>query len=149
MQCRVLRWACQPHGELGEEAKLVNQRSTPAVGIDLGTTNSVLAYRDATGRPTTVLNAEGDLTTPSVVYFHPSAVVVGKEAAKMALFEPHRVAQYAKRDIGSQSYHRRVCGQHLPPEVVEALVLQKVVADARPRLGDVGQGGRYRASLLQ
>jgi molecular chaperone DnaK len=115
---------------------LVNKSNIPSIGIDLGTTNSVIAHRDRTGHPLTLRNADGELTTPSVVYFHPSAVVVGREAAKMALFEPHRVAQFAKRDIGNIRYHRPVCGQHLPPEVIEALVLQKLVSDARLRMGD-------------
>ncbi len=110
--------------------------STPSVGIDLGTTNSVIAYRDSSGRPLTMLNAEGELTTPSVVYFHPSAIVVGKEAAKMALFEPQRVAQFAKRDIGNVAFHLPICGQNLPPEVIEALVLRKLASDARMKMGD-------------
>ncbi len=114
----------------------MKNNSAPSVGIDLGTTNSVIAYRDCSGRPLTILNAEGELTTPSVVYFHPSAVVVGKEAAKMALFEPQRVAQYAKRDIGNARYHTPICGQELPPEVIEALVLRKLATDAQIKMGD-------------
>ena len=50
-----------------------------AVGIDLGTF-SVIAYLDLAGRPTTIPNAEGDLTTPSVVLFDGESIVVGKEA---------------------------------------------------------------------
>ncbi len=117
----------------------MNESGTPSVGIDLGTTNSVLAYCDQTGRPLTVLNAEGELTTPSVVYFHPSAVVVGREAAKMALFEPQRVAQYAKRDMGNATYRHPVCGHRLPPEVIQASVLRKLTDDARLRLGSFRQ----------
>ncbi len=117
----------------------MNKCGTPSVGIDLGTTNSVIAYRDAAGRPLTILNAEGELTTPSVVYFHPSTAVVGREAAKMALFEPQRVAQYAKRDMGNTAYHRPICGHRLPPEVIQALVLRKLAQDAKLRLGDFRQ----------
>ena len=55
-----------------------------AVGIDLGTTFSVVAYLDPSGRPTTIINAEGDPTTPSVVLFDENTIVVGKEALKAA-----------------------------------------------------------------
>ncbi len=117
----------------------MKKTGTPSIGIDLGTTYSVIAFRDEQGRPLTILNAEGDLTTPSVVYFHRSAVVVGKEAAKMALFEPQRVAQFAKRDMGHTLYHRPICGQRLPPEVIQAMVLRKLACDARLRMGDFRQ----------
>ena len=56
-----------------------------AVGIDLGTTYSAVAYIDNTGRPVTLVNAEGDLVTPSVVLFEGDQTVVGKEALKAGL----------------------------------------------------------------
>ena len=52
------------------------------MGIDLGTTYSVVAYLDATGRPVTVVNGLGDLLTPSAVFFEDDGVIVGKEAVK-------------------------------------------------------------------
>ena len=63
------------------------------------------------------MNAEGDLTTPSVVFFDRSGVVVGKEAARAAEFEPERVAQFAKRDMGRVSFHRMIREESLPPEL--------------------------------
>ena len=57
----------------------------PAVGIDLGTTFSVIAHLDASGRPTTIVNAEGDLTTPSVVLFDGEDVVVALMADSVKL----------------------------------------------------------------
>lgn len=108
-----------------------------AVGIDLGTTHSVVAYLDRTGRPVTIPNLEGDATTPSVVYFEESSVVVGKEAVKVAEYEPDLVAQYAKRDLGKPGFQKAVGGREYPPEVLQALVLQKLKADADHRLGDV------------
>ena len=57
-------------------------RKSPAVGIDLGTTYSVVAYLDDTGRPMTIVNSEGDLITPSAVLFDGETTVVGKEAIK-------------------------------------------------------------------
>ena len=47
----------------------MGEKKAPAVGIDLGTTHSVIAFLDNEGRPTTIRNAEGDITTPSVVFF--------------------------------------------------------------------------------
>ena len=79
---------------------------TAPVGIDLGTTFSVVAYLDPTGRPCTIPNAEGDLITPSVVLFDGSSTVVGKEAVKAASMEPDRIAAFAKRDMGSMFYSK-------------------------------------------
>lgn len=107
-----------------------------AVGIDLGTTNSVLAHLDATGRPVTVRSAEGELTTPSVVLFDDEDVIVGKEALKAISREAEQVADCVKRDVGQRVYHRRVDGQQLPPEVIEAYVLNKLKADATHQIGD-------------
>ena len=77
---------------------------TVPVGIDLGTTFSVVAYLDPSGRPCTILNSEGDAITPSVVLFDGGSVVVGKEAVKAAPLEPDRVADFAKRDMGNAAY---------------------------------------------
>jgi len=89
------------------------------VGIDLGTTYSAVAHLDTEGRPWTVLNAEGDLTTPSVVFFDESGAVVGKEALTGGEFEPERLAQFAKRDMGEEAFSKTIHGQKLPAEVVQ------------------------------
>jgi len=109
----------------------------PAVGIDLGTTHSVIAYMEA-GRPTTILNGEGELTTPSAVYFHAGGPVVGREAVKSAPYEPQLVARFAKRDVGRVAYHALIGGAQVPPEVIEGLVLRKLKEDAGPKVGEVG-----------
>ncbi|MCH8830757.1 MAG: Hsp70 family protein, partial [Planctomycetes bacterium] len=67
------------------------------IGIDLGTTFSVAAHLDRDGRVVTILNAEGDLKTPSVVFFDDDSIIVGREADKAAMFEPHRAARFVKR----------------------------------------------------
>ena len=59
-----------------------HSKQAAVVGIDLGTTYSLVAHVDASGRPATVINSEGDLTTPSVVFFDRQGVIVGKEADK-------------------------------------------------------------------
>lgn len=106
-------------------------------GIDLGTTCSLVAWVDRTGRPATVVNADGDLTTPSVVYFDTDSVVVGKEAERMAEFEADLVARSAKRDMGKVCYRRTIRGESFPPEVIQALILRKLKADAELKLGPV------------
>jgi molecular chaperone DnaK len=96
----------------------------PVVGIDLGTTCTVVAHVDNSGRPWTVANAEGDLATPSVVFFDRTGVIVGKEAVKASVFEPARVAQFVKRNMGDKVYERAIGGQRLPPEIIQALILR-------------------------
>jgi molecular chaperone DnaK len=113
---------------------------TPAdtpVGIDLGTTFSVVAYLDAQGRPCTIPNASGDLLTPSVVLFDEGGPVVGKEAVLASALEPEKVAECVKRDMGAKVYRKKINGEFLPPEVVSSLILRSVKADAERRLGPV------------
>jgi len=107
----------------------------PAVGIDLGTTFSVIAHLDNMGRPWSIANAEGDLLTPSVVLYDGQSVVVGKEAVKGAAISPEDVAQFAKRDMGSAIFEHPVHGEHLPPEVIQSFVLDKLRQDAMLKLG--------------
>jgi len=83
------------------------------------------------------MNMEGDLSTPSVVYFDETEAVVGKEAVKAATYEPEAVAQFAKRDMGKAAYNRPIRGVQLPPEVIQAAVLRKLKEDAELRLGEV------------
>ena len=107
------------------------------VGIDLGTTYSAVAHLDSDGRPWTILNAEGDLTTPSVVFFDHGGAVVGKEALSAGEYEPERLAQFAKRDMGEKAFSKIIRGQQLPAEVVQALILKKLKEDAELKLGTV------------
>ncbi len=108
-----------------------------ALGIDLGTTYSVVAHLDAQGRPVSLPNAAGDLLTPSVVLFAEDGVVVGKEAVLAAAMEPERVADLVKRDMGARSYHKKINGRELPPEVISAFILRSLRADAEKRVGPV------------
>ena len=73
---------------------------TTPIGIDLGTTRSVIAFVDKDGRPATIKNAEGETTTPSVVFFDDSGPIIGREAADIAAYEPEQVIQFAKRLVG-------------------------------------------------
>lgn len=109
--------------------------SAVPVGIDLGTTFSVLAYLEEYGRPVTVPNALGDKLTPSAVFVDEREILVGKEALHAAVLAPENFADCFKRDMGRPAYHRLVAGWHVPPEVLSALVLERLRLDAAKRLG--------------
>ena len=112
----------------------------PAIGIDLGTTFSVLAKLDESGQPVTVCNAEGDRSTPSMVLFEErESVVVGKEAMKAFAAEAGRVAECSKRDMGRRVYHKPISGKHYPPEVIGAFILNKMRTDAIAQIGPFTQ----------
>lgn len=107
------------------------------IGIDLGTTFSVIAYVDSLGRPTSIRNLEGDITTPSVILFEPNAngeidkdPVVGREAVNAAVFMPDCVAEMAKRDMGQDQYSRPVAGKTWRPELLQSFILEKLKRDA-------------------
>jgi molecular chaperone DnaK len=109
--------------------------TVPAVGIDLGTTFSVLARIDQRGHPVTIINGEGDRLTPSDVLFDGDDVVVGKEALKAMATEAERVAECSKRDVGQRYYHKTIDGKQYQPEVIEAMILNKVRVDAEKQIG--------------
>ncbi len=79
----------------------------------------------------------GDLSTPSVVLLEDGGLIVGKEAQRLALVEPDRVAECAKRDMGSQYYHRKVAGRQVPPQVISAIILKRLKVDAERRIGPI------------
>ncbi|MFM2093332.1 MAG: Chaperone protein DnaK, partial [Planctomycetota bacterium] len=114
-------------------------RTPIAVGIDLGTTYSVIARLDNLGRPVTLVNAEGDKITPSVVFFDGANIVVGKEAAKALATDAPAVADCAKRDMGQRFYHKLLGGRQFPPEAIQALILDKLRRDAARMIGSVEQ----------
>jgi molecular chaperone DnaK len=108
-----------------------------AVGIDLGTTYSVVAHLDAYGRPWSIPNAAGDILTPSVVLFDAGGPVIGKEAVLAAAMEPEKIAECVKRDMGSKAYRKKINGEYLPPEVISSFILRSLKADAERKLGPV------------
>ena len=107
----------------------------PAVGIDLGTTFSVISVLDDLGRPQTYTNAEGDKITPSVVFFEEENVVVGKEALKALATEAEQVAELAKRDLGNRFFHKQLSGRQFPPEALQAWILNKLRRDVEKQIG--------------
>jgi len=112
---------------------------TIPIGIDLGTTNSAVATIDQSGHTVMIGNAEGELLTPSIVHFSEDEVVVGKEARKAGTSTPEAVAQWAKRDMGQEAYSRPIQGRYMPPEVIEACILEKLKSDIA---GSVGHRAR-------
>ncbi len=108
----------------------------PAVGIDLGTTFSAIAWLDDLGRPQTLTNAEGDRLTPSAVLFEEDdQIVVGKEAIKALATEANDVALCAKRELGTRYFTRPLCGRQYPPEAIQACILNKLRVDAGRQIG--------------
>src|ERR1700761_7815592 len=105
-------------------------------GIDLGTTYSCIAYVDKTGRPVVVRNADGEETTPSVVFFESAEhVVVGQQAKASAVLSPDLVAELVKRKMG-QDVHYSYQGQDHTPESISALILRELARSASERTGE-------------
>ncbi len=113
----------------------MSKQNDMIVGIDLGTTYSVVARLDELGQPVTLVNAEGDRVTPSVVLFDGDDVVVGKEAMKAMATEADQVAECSKRDMGDRVFHKIFQGKQYPPEVIEAWILNKLRRDAAEQIG--------------
>ena len=113
--------------------------SPPPVGIDLGTTYSVVAHLDAAGRPVTVVNGVGDLLTPSALFVEDNGIVVGKEAVKSRTLAPDRYIDCFKRDMGAAVARHKLRGFDVPPEILSALVLERLKQDAERRLGPIRQ----------
>jgi molecular chaperone DnaK len=106
-------------------------------GIDLGTTQSCIAYVDHTGRAVILKNAIGEETTPSVVYFDsPENVVVGRQAKDTALLAPHLVSELVKRQMGEADVHYSFHGQDHTPESISALILRELARAAGEQTGE-------------
>ncbi len=105
------------------------------LGIDLGTTRSVVAFVNAKGEPETIRNREGEFTTPSVVLFEEDCVSVGKEALKAVATVPEKVAKFAKREMGKDEYPIKFGDQCYSPELIQAAILERLRLDAEARLG--------------
>ena len=107
-----------------------------AVGIDLGTTNSVVAVLEA-GEPVVIPNAEGSRTTPSVIGFTKSGEILAGEVAKrQAITNPDRTVRSVKRHMGSKEWGLDVDGKRWTSQEVSAQILGKLKRDAESYLGD-------------
>ena len=107
-----------------------------AVGIDLGTTNSVVSVLEA-GEPVVIPNAEGSRTTPSVVGFSRGGeILVGEVAKRQAITNPDRTVRSVKRHMGAKDWDIDVDGKRWTPQEVSAQILAKLKRDAESYLGD-------------
>jgi len=105
------------------------------VGIDLGTTNSVVAVMEGS-QPTVIPNAEGSRTTPSVVAFTKTGErLVGQLAKRQAITNPDRTISSIKRHMGTD-YTVKIDGKDYTPQEISAMILQKLVNDASNYLGE-------------
>ncbi|HEY8346612.1 MAG TPA: molecular chaperone DnaK [Symbiobacteriaceae bacterium] len=105
------------------------------VGIDLGTTNSVIAYMEGK-EPVVLENAEGDRTTPSAVAFAKTGErLIGKLAKRQAILNPDRTILSIKRHMGT-NYRVRIDDKEYTPQEISAMILSKLKADAEAKLGE-------------
>src|SRR5438874_1664650 len=107
-----------------------------AVGIDLGTTNSVVAVLEA-GEPVVIPNAEGARTTPSVVGFSKNGeILVGEVAKRQAITNPDRTVRSIKREMGRRDWTLDLDGKKWTPQEISAQILAKLKRDAESYLSD-------------
>ena len=107
-----------------------------AVGIDLGTTNSVVSVLEA-GEPVVIPNSEGARTTPSIVAFSKTGeVLVGEVAKRQAITNPDRTFRSIKREMGTAWKSDDIDGKKYTPQEISARTLMKLKRDAEAYLGD-------------
>ena len=105
------------------------------IGIDLGTTNSVVAVMEG-GKPTVIANAEGSRTTPSIVGFSKTGEkLVGQLAKRQAILNPDKTIASIKRHMGDD-YKVNIDGKDYTPQEISAMILRKLADDASAYLGE-------------
>ena len=105
------------------------------IGIDLGTTNSVVAVMEG-GKPTVIANAEGSRTTPSIVGFSKTGErLVGQLAKRQAILNPDKTIISIKRHMG-EDYKKNIDGKDYTPQEISAMILRKLADDASAYLGE-------------
>ncbi|HEV7179553.1 MAG TPA: molecular chaperone DnaK [Candidatus Baltobacteraceae bacterium] len=106
------------------------------IGIDLGTTNSVVAVMEGSS-PVVIPNSEGSRTTPSVVAFTKTGErLVGQLAKRQAITNPDRTIASIKRHMGEGDHRIKIDGKDYTPQEISAMILQKLVNDASNYLGE-------------
>lgn len=110
---------------------------THAVGIDLGTTYSCIAYLNEHGEPITIPNKDGELSTPSVVLFEGDNVVVGTEAMRNSIRYPDRVVVHAKRYMNNPGHRWKIGGKSYSPVDISTLILKSMLDNAKEKIGAI------------
>jgi molecular chaperone DnaK len=106
-------------------------------GIDLGTTYSCIAHVDEHGKPVVLQNAEGESTTPSVVFFESKDnVVVGQAAKEVVSIHTDQCVSTVKRAMGDAHWEREFFGHAYKPQDISSFILRKVVGDAEKINGE-------------
>ena len=105
------------------------------IGIDLGTTNSVVAVMEG-GKPTVIANSEGSRTTPSIVGFSKTGEkLVGQLAKRQAILNPDKTIASIKRHMG-ENYKKNIDGKDYTPQEISAMILRELADDASAYLGE-------------
>ncbi|MFO1040875.1 MAG: Hsp70 family protein [Planctomycetaceae bacterium] len=111
--------------------------ATHAVGIDLGTTYSCIAYLNEHGEPITIPNKDGELSTPSVVLFDDDNVIVGTEALRNSIRHPDRVVVHAKRYMNNPGHRWKIGGKSYSPIDISTVILKSMLDSAREKIGAI------------
>ncbi len=112
-------------------------KNTQAVGIDLGTTYSCIAWLNEHGQPVTIPNQEGELATPSAVFFDDDQPVVGTEALRNSISHPDRVVLNAKRYMGDAQKFWKIGNARYSPVHISGMILRKLIAAAQEKIGPI------------
>ncbi len=111
------------------------RKMAKTIGIDLGTTNSVVAVMEG-GKPTVIANAEGSRTTPSIVGFSKTGErLVGQLAKRQAILNPDRTILSIKREMGTD-HKVTIDGKDYTPQEISSMILRKLADDASKYLGE-------------
>ncbi|HEV3299299.1 MAG TPA: Hsp70 family protein [Planctomycetaceae bacterium] len=114
-------------------------QAVQAVGIDLGTTYSVVSHLNESGEPVTIPNQEGELATPSVVLFEGDQPIVGTQALRNSIRFPDRVVENSKRFMGDVGKRWWINDRPYSPGDVATLILKKLVGAAQEKIGTISQ----------
>lgn len=107
------------------------------IGIDLGTTNSAIAYVDADGLAKIIPNRDGQRTTPSVILFESNTPVIGETAKDNTILDPLNAVQFVKRNMGNKSYRFDTDeGEEYGTEELSAMIIKRLKEDAQAFLGE-------------
>lgn len=114
-------------------------QTVQAVGIDLGTTYSSIAYLNEQGEPVTLPNQEGELSTPSVVLFDGDRTIVGTEALRNAIAHPDKVVQASKRFMGDPKKRWTINDRPYTPVDIATVILKKLISAGQEQIGVIEQ----------
>src|SRR5699024_5000018 len=121
-----------------KESKIMSNDMKKVFGIDLGTTYSCISHVDENGKAVITTNAEGELITPSVVFFDDGGdnIIVGNAAKESAKIYPNDVAAFIKRSIADEHFLFMHEGNEYSVEEISSYVIRKLIKDAEDKVGE-------------